>query len=279
MDKLKEMRSGVLSEVVDFRNTRSISVEDGVQKISQMLFQQFGKNGFSKDMDIQAQSDGTVRLLSLVPALYDAMKSAKTVIIDELDHSIHSHLVRELVRYFSSQDTNGQLIFTTHQTCLLNQDFLRTDEAWMVEKKDGGSHMYSLNDFNLELKTVIRELKWNRENMSNIYKAVLKKICEEIVDKYNNVLDCRIHILPENLDKDVEYIFKVNPDLTDDELIDLFKLIENSSSEAKPKAKAKPKTVGIKRPVVKMEKTAEKGGRPASNGKRFTSPGRKKKGR
>ena len=62
-------------------------------------------------------------------------------------------------------------------------------------------------------------------------------------------------------------------DLTDDELIDLFKLIENSSSEAKPK------TVGIKRPVVKMEKTAEKGGRPASNGKRFTSPGRKKKGR
>lgn len=107
MDKLKEMRSGVLSEVVDFRNTRSISVEDGVQKISQMLFQQFGKNGFSKDMDIQAQSDGTVRLLSLVPALYDAMKSAKTVIIDELDHSIHPHLVRELVCYFSSQDTNG----------------------------------------------------------------------------------------------------------------------------------------------------------------------------
>lgn len=78
---------------------------------------------------------------------------------------------------------------------------------------------YSLNDFNLELKTVIRELKWNRENMSNIYKAVLKKICEEIVDKYNNVLDCRIPILPENLDKDVEYIFKVNPDLTDDELL------------------------------------------------------------
>lgn len=78
---------------------------------------------------------------------------------------------------------------------------------------------YSLNDFNLELKTVIRELKWNRENMSNIYKAVLKKICEEIVDKYNNVLDCRIHILPVNLDNNVEYIFKVNPDLTDDELL------------------------------------------------------------
>lgn len=149
MEKLREMRSGVLSEVVDFRNTRTISVEDGVQKISQMMFRQFGEKGFSKDMDIQAQSDGTVRLLSLVPALYDAMKSAKTVLIDELDHSIHPHLVRELVRYFSTQETNGQLIFTTHQTCLLNQDFLRTDEVWMVEKKDGSSHMYSLNDFKI----------------------------------------------------------------------------------------------------------------------------------
>ena len=55
--------------------------------------------------------------------------------------------------------------------------------------------------------------------MSNIYKTVLKKICEEIVDRYSNVLDCRIHILPVNLDNNVEYIFKVNPDLTDDELL------------------------------------------------------------
>lgn len=67
-------------------------------------------------------------------------------------------------------------------------------------------------------------------------------------------------------------------DLTDDELMALFKLIENSSSEAKPKTKAKPKIAGIKRPVIKVEKASEKA-RPASNGKRFTAPGRKKKGR
>lgn len=149
MDKVRQMRSGVLSEVVDFRNTRAISVEKGVQKISQMMFEQFGKGDFSRQMDIQAQSDGTVRLLSLVPALYDAVKGGKTVVIDELDHSIHPHLVRELVRYFSSHKTTGQLLFTTHQTCLLNQEFIRTDEVWLVEKKDGASRMYSLNDFKI----------------------------------------------------------------------------------------------------------------------------------
>lgn len=149
VETVKQMRSGVLSEVIDFRNTRAVSVEKGVKKISQMMFEQFGQGGFSRDMDIQSQSDGTVRLLSLVPALYDAMKLGKTVVIDELDHSIHPHLVRELVRYFSSQETTGQLIFTTHQTCLLNQSFIRTDEVWLVEKKDGGSRMYSLNDFKI----------------------------------------------------------------------------------------------------------------------------------
>lgn len=149
MDRVRNMRSGVLSEVVDFRNTRAISVEGGVQKISQMMFEQFGKDGLVKEMDIQSQSDGTVRLLSLLPALYFAMKKGKTVVIDELDHSVHPHLVREIVRYFSLSKTNGQLIFTTHQTCLLNQEFLRTDEVWLVEKKDGASHIYSLNDFKI----------------------------------------------------------------------------------------------------------------------------------
>lgn len=149
IEKLRQMRSGVLSEVVDFRNTRAISVEKGVQKISQLMFEQFGKGDYSRQMDIQTQSDGTVRLLSLVPALYDAVKVGKTVVIDELDHSIHPHLVRELVRYFSSHNTTGQLIFTTHQTCLLNQEFIRTDEVWMVEKKDGASRMYSLNDYKI----------------------------------------------------------------------------------------------------------------------------------
>lgn len=67
-------------------------------------------------------------------------------------------------------------------------------------------------------------------------------------------------------------------DLTDDELIELFRLIENSSSEAKPKTKAKPKTQAIKRPVVKAPPSEEKSrGKPA--GKRFVQPGRKKKGR
>lgn len=67
-------------------------------------------------------------------------------------------------------------------------------------------------------------------------------------------------------------------DLTDDELVALFKLIENSTSEAKPKAKSKAKPQAAKKPAVKAAKPEEKS-RAKPAGKRFTQPGRKKKGR
>lgn len=149
IEELNKMKSGGISEITKNRITRNFTIEDGVRKISQLMFEQFGKNGFSKDMDIVAQSDGTVRLLTLVPAFYDAIKNSKTVLIDEIEHSIHPHLIRELVKIFSKQKTTGQLIFTTHETCLLDQKFIRTDEVWLVEKKDGSTHMYSLNDFKI----------------------------------------------------------------------------------------------------------------------------------
>ena len=149
IEELNKMQSGGISQINGNRITRQFTIEDGVREISQMIFEQFGKDGFSKDMDIVAQSDGTVRLLTLVPAFYGAIKKGKTVLIDEIEHSIHPHLIRELVKFFSQQETTGQLIFTTHETCLLDQKFIRTDEVWMVEKKDGSTHMYSLNDFKI----------------------------------------------------------------------------------------------------------------------------------
>ncbi|MEG3133491.1 23S rRNA pseudouridine(2604) synthase RluF [Rouxiella sp. T17] len=68
-------------------------------------------------------------------------------------------------------------------------------------------------------------------------------------------------------------------DLTDDELIELFKLIENSSSEDKPAKKAAPKAVAVKKPSIKKPSVAEKPDGNAASRKRFVQPGRKKKGR
>ncbi len=70
-------------------------------------------------------------------------------------------------------------------------------------------------------------------------------------------------------------------DLTDDELAELFKLIENSSSEEKPAKKKTPaKSSAVKKPVISSApKKSEKSDDRAGNRKRFVQPGRKKKGR
>ena len=139
----------VLTKIVDNRNVSAISLEKGIRKVSELVFKQAGVEGYSADMNIMSQSDGTVRLLILAPYLYSAVYEGATIVVDELDNSIHPHLVRGLVRYFADKDTNGQLIFSTHETCILDQAFLRPDEVWFVEKSNGESHPYSLNDFKI----------------------------------------------------------------------------------------------------------------------------------
>lgn len=133
------------------RPTLYISVEDGIRKVSQFIFEQLGKNGFYGEMDILSQSDGTVRLLTLIPAIYNAVYKEKTVFIDEINHCIHPSLIRALVAYFANNhETKGQLIFTTHETCLLDQkEIMRPDEVWFAQKKEGATQLYSLNDYKI----------------------------------------------------------------------------------------------------------------------------------
>ena len=147
VEEIKKTEGGIFDEIVNMRNTKVVSVENGIRKISQMVFEQMGKDGYVGKMDVQSQSDGTVRLLALMPLLYQAIEMERVVFIDEVDHSIHPFIIRGIIKYFSEAKTKGQLIFTTHQTCLLNQEFMRPDEVWFVEKKDGQSYAYSLNDF------------------------------------------------------------------------------------------------------------------------------------
>ncbi len=128
----------------------TITEEDGVRTVSELLFHQFGKNGFIGTMDCSAQSIGTLRLLTLIPAFYYAIYNNKTIVIDEIDNSIHPILIKGIIKFFGDSTSNGQLIFTTHETALLNQqELLRPDEVWMIEKTDGTSKMYSLNDFKI----------------------------------------------------------------------------------------------------------------------------------
>lgn len=95
------------------------------------------------------ESDGTRRLLDYLPAFYSAIKSKRVYLIDEVERSIHPLLIKELINKFShDQLTNGQLIFSTHESNLLDQDIFRPDEIWFAEKnKEGATEIYALSEF------------------------------------------------------------------------------------------------------------------------------------
>lgn len=131
------------------RNNFNITMKNGEQIVQEFLFEQLGIGGYKKKMNIASQSDGTVRLLTLIPALYYASKG-KVVVIDEVENSMHPNLIYNLLKYFFNSESKGQLICTTHLTLFQDQqDLIRPDELWKVEKENGNSKMHSFNDYKI----------------------------------------------------------------------------------------------------------------------------------
>ncbi|MFN7098040.1 MAG: AAA family ATPase [Gammaproteobacteria bacterium] len=102
--------------------------------------------------DLMDESSGTRNLLFLIGPIRDVLKKGITLIIDELDTSLHTLLVRDLVKqfYHPNLNTNGaQIIFTTHDTSLLDAyGLFRRDQIWLVEKdRQQASKLVALSEF------------------------------------------------------------------------------------------------------------------------------------
>jgi len=95
--------------------------------------------------DMSEESDGTLRLIDLIPML---LFENETIFVDEIDRSIHPALIYKFVELFLANKRSSQIIFTTHEDHLLDQELLRRDEVWFVEKdKNGATSLYSLEDY------------------------------------------------------------------------------------------------------------------------------------
>jgi AAA15 family ATPase/GTPase len=108
---------------------------------------------------LNEESDGTQRLLQLLPALHWA-KNRGVYFIDEIDRSMHPLLIWKFVEAFlaACNSQKSQLIVTTHESNLLDLDLLRRDEIWFAEKDATlSTHLYSLSDFKIRKDLEIRK--------------------------------------------------------------------------------------------------------------------------
>lgn len=160
--------------VRDFLVSADISISDVVSVSRQGFHQQimFGPEGpkFSREerellmpqfvhktehgsasFELHEESQGTQRLYALAAPVLDVLKNGRLLIVDELDSSLHPLLVRRLVHMFHNPELNphgAQLLFTTHDTSLLDRTVFRRDQIWFTEKdRDQATRLYPLSDF------------------------------------------------------------------------------------------------------------------------------------
>lgn len=110
------------------------------------------KQGRSITFDFSDESDGTQKFFAFAGPWLDALKNGYVLLIDELHDNLHPKMVQFLVSLFHNNQTNpnnAQLIFTTHETSILNQDVFRRDQIWFCEKSgDQSTKIFPLTDFN-----------------------------------------------------------------------------------------------------------------------------------
>lgn len=125
----------------------NIRMEDSREPEITTLVLKHGKSIF--DFDFNEESDGTKRLFDLVDMLM-GKKEDVVFIVDELERSLHPKLTEHFLKLFMQAHATDrvQLIFTTHEDTIMDQEIFRRDEIWFVERYNmNASKIYSLNRF------------------------------------------------------------------------------------------------------------------------------------
>ncbi len=166
--ELKDKISNDISSVVSEENEKakvmmrlgdmflSLYLKDNTLKAKEIVFEHEGNK--KAVFKFSEESDGTKRLLELIPLLEKVKCKNQTIFIDELERSLHPNLVTEFLNilYTNMEKSNSQFIIATHESRLLDLNRMRRDEIWFTKRNiDEGSEIYSLEEYKTRFDTKI----------------------------------------------------------------------------------------------------------------------------
>lgn len=153
---LEGIKPGRSLRLLDDLQNRKIVItraEDGRLEARKLVAYHVGADGTEAKMEMWQESDGTLRVIDLLPALL-ALTNAeaeRVFVVDEIGRSLHGLLIRHLLEAYletCGSERRTQLLFTTHSLSLMDQTVLRRDEMWVTERdRDGSSTLYPFSDF------------------------------------------------------------------------------------------------------------------------------------
>ena len=122
-------------------------------------------------VDLNEESKGIQKLFEVFGPIIDIILNDKVLIWDEMETSLHPYIVKEILRLimYAKQDSKAQLIFSTHDTNLLDLNMFRRDQIWFTELNEGRTtDIYSL----AELKNVRKDENISKGYMNGKYGAI-----------------------------------------------------------------------------------------------------------
>ncbi len=161
---IEEFRTHLQSEVVNV----IIESEPGTKlnKINiNTLHKKFDKNNKCIGSEIfeleKQESEGTKKLFSILGPIIDTLNAGSILVVDELDVKIHPLITQFIIRLFNSNKqnpNNAQLVFSTHDTNLLNKNIFRRDQIWFAEKDEiGSTNLYSLVEYKIRADRIFEK--------------------------------------------------------------------------------------------------------------------------
>jgi hypothetical protein len=100
------------------------------------------------NLSAQEESRGTIVFIGIIANIISALKNNSIIVIDELDASLHPLLVEGIIKLFiNTEKSSAQILFSSHCPFIFDQNKIRRDELWVVEKNNGESDIFSASDF------------------------------------------------------------------------------------------------------------------------------------
>lgn len=157
----------------------SILLEDNEKsKIPVVLLQKqiYNREGIPKGSATlslrENESAGTQKFYSYIGWLSEKFADGGIFISDEIDNNFHPSLLKKLIGLFNDPEVNkagAQLLFTSHDTNLLDPEILRRDQVYFTEKSSKEETvLYSLSD----LKGIRNNADFARQYLAGFYGAL-----------------------------------------------------------------------------------------------------------
>lgn len=173
-EKFEKKHKAVL---LDFLNAIDIGIKDiSVEKNEDKKYiytYHFDKQGNKVPFTFDKESAGTRKAVAIFGLVNLALRLGKGLIIDELNNQLHPLLQKYIVDLFYNNSSKAQLIYTTHDTTLLDKQYVRRDQIWFADKNEyGESTLYSLADYKIR-----NDKSFTKDYLSGVFDAIpnLKK--------------------------------------------------------------------------------------------------------